>query len=51
MPASPPTSRVIAVLEALAASSDGIASAALARSLGLSTSTVSLILGTLQDAH
>lgn len=50
MSASPPTSRVIAILEAVAASEDGVASSALARSLGLSTSTVSLILAALAEA-
>lgn len=51
MSASPPTSRVVAVLEALAAADGGVAASALARSLGLSTSTLSLILSTLREAH
>lgn len=50
MPGSPPTSRVVAILEALAGSEGGVASSALARSLDLSTSTVSLILAALADA-
>lgn len=51
MSASPPTSRVIAILEALAGAEGSVASATLARSLGLSTSTVSLILATLSEAR
>ena len=50
MPGSPPTSRVVAILEALAGSEGSVASSALARSLDLSTSTVSLILAALADA-
>ena len=51
MSTSPPTSRVVAVLEALAGSDGGVAASTLARSLDLSTSTLSLILSTLREAH
>lgn len=51
MSSSPPTSRVVSVLEALAASDGGVSGSTLARSLGLSTSTLSLILSTLREAH
>lgn len=51
MSASPPTSRVIAILETLARSEEGVPAASLARSLDLSTSTLSLILATLREAH
>lgn len=51
MTASPPTSRVIAVLENLAGSNESVVASTLARSLGLSTSTVSLILATLREAN
>ncbi|MBS0365239.1 MAG: helix-turn-helix domain-containing protein [Proteobacteria bacterium] len=49
MTASPPTSRAIGVLEALAASPEGLSSSAVARRLGLTTSTVALILATLDE--
>jgi len=51
MAVSPPTSRVIAVLEALADAQEGLAASAMARTLGLSTSTLSLILMTLRDMN
>lgn len=51
MPASPPTSRVVAVLESLAESSGSLSASELARTLGLSTSTLSLILATLREAN
>ena len=44
---SPPTARVVAVLEALASSPGGLSSSAVARSIGLSTSTASAILAAL----
>lgn len=51
MTVSPPTSRVIAVLEALADSPEGLAASSMARTLGLSTSTLSLILMTLREMN
>lgn len=51
MAVSPPTSRVIAVLEALADAPEGLAASAMARTLGLSTSTLSLILMTLREMN
>ncbi len=51
MSTSPPTSRVVAVLEALARANGGVSASTLARSLDLSTSTLSLILSTLREAH
>ncbi|WP_084638779.1 IclR family transcriptional regulator [Haliea salexigens] len=49
--ASPPTSRVIAVLEALATNPEGLSGVEIARRLDLSTSTLSLILKTLRDEN
>ncbi len=46
---SPPTARVVAVLEALSAAPDGLSSSALARDLGLSTSTAATILAALNS--
>lgn len=51
MTVSPPTSRVIAVLEALSDSPEGLAASSMARTLGLSTSTLSLILTTLREMN
>jgi DNA-binding IclR family transcriptional regulator len=51
MAVSPPTSRVIAVLETLADSPEGLAASSMARTLGLSTSTLSLILMTLREMN
>lgn len=48
---SPPTSRVIAVLETLAAANEGVTASEMSRKLGLSTSTLSLILSTLREAN
>ncbi len=47
-PKSPPTRRAMNVLDALAASTTGLSSAALARQCGISTSTCALILGELE---
>lgn len=49
MVVSPPTSRAIAVLEALAAAPSGLTSSAIARQLGLTTSTAALILATFDE--
>lgn len=49
-PKSPPTRRVMNVLDALAGSTTGLTSAQLARQCGISTSTCSLVLGELEDA-
>lgn len=48
---SPPTSRVIAVLEVLATTPEGLSAAEIARRLDLSTSTLSLILMTLRKEN
>lgn len=49
--ASPPTSRVIAVLEILATNPEGLSGVEIARRLDLSTSTISLILKTLREEN
>ncbi len=48
---SPPTSRVVRVLDALADAGGALSASDLARQLDLSTSTLSLILATLRDMH
>src|SRR5690625_3656981 len=47
-PSSPPTRRVIAALEAIAAAPDGIGSTELARQCNMSTSTCGLVLAELE---
>ncbi|PLW66758.1 helix-turn-helix domain-containing protein [Pseudohalioglobus lutimaris] len=48
---SPPTSRVIAILETLATTPEGLSAVEIARRLNLSTSTLSLILMTLREQN
>lgn len=50
MSPSPPTARAVAVLEALASAPAGLTSSAVARALGLSTSTAATILAALDAA-